>query len=214
MYRATPLEGIGYAPSQLLMGRRLNTKLPTSKMLLQPKLPNHSLVQERLSKNQEVQKQYYDRGTKERTELTVGEGVRLHRNGSWEPGCIKNKSARPRSYRVQTASGSILERNREMLMRSNEVNTQSLGRFRDYLDTELPEIREIDSRSQIRSPVRVNINPENIRSPGLDVCTRTPESPARAVPDLHTDLNSSTAQVVTRAGRPVVKPSKYQDFEM
>ncbi len=33
-YRSTPLEGIGFSPSQLLMSRRLKTTLPVKKSLL------------------------------------------------------------------------------------------------------------------------------------------------------------------------------------
>uniref|UniRef100_A0A9J8AEU2 Uncharacterized protein n=1 Tax=Cyprinus carpio carpio TaxID=630221 RepID=A0A9J8AEU2_CYPCA len=50
-YRNTPLDGIGMSPAQLLMGRRLKTKLPTSTTLLTPKGSKHKQIQEKLTHN-------------------------------------------------------------------------------------------------------------------------------------------------------------------
>ena len=118
VYRTMPLEGIGYAPSQLLMGRRLNTKLPMSKTSLKPHLPDHKLVQQRLNYNQIKQKEYYDRGTNILKQLGQGEGVRVWKEGQWRPGIIQRRAAQPRSYIVQTEKGSMLRRRNKRITRS------------------------------------------------------------------------------------------------
>ncbi|XDV38013.1 hypothetical protein PO909_007505 [Leuciscus waleckii] len=66
-YRNTPLNGIGLSPAQLLMGRRLKSKIPVSKKLLMPKVFRQ--VRNRLSHRQVKQKQYFDRGTRKLPEL-------------------------------------------------------------------------------------------------------------------------------------------------
>ena len=45
-YRSTPLEN-GYSPSELLMGRKLRTTLPTTPKQLKPSLPKESVVREK-----------------------------------------------------------------------------------------------------------------------------------------------------------------------
>lgn len=58
-YRNTPLESVGLSPAQLLMGRRLKGKLPTSTSLLTP-----VQVCRQLREKQEKQKLYFDMQTR------------------------------------------------------------------------------------------------------------------------------------------------------
>lgn len=46
LYRATPLQN-GFAPSELLMGRKLNTKLPSLRSKSHSQIPNNPSLQER-----------------------------------------------------------------------------------------------------------------------------------------------------------------------
>ena len=46
MYRETPLQN-GYSPSELLMGRKLKTKLPINPSSLLPETPNMKNIQEK-----------------------------------------------------------------------------------------------------------------------------------------------------------------------
>nr|XP_034322535.1 uncharacterized protein K02A2.6-like [Crassostrea gigas] len=58
-YRASPIDGIGLSPSQLLMNRQLRTKLPITADLLNSKAVESCKPQ--LIARQEKQKYYYDR---------------------------------------------------------------------------------------------------------------------------------------------------------
>lgn len=40
-YRSTPVPGIGYSPAEMLMSRRLRTRLPVRENQLGPNIPNN-----------------------------------------------------------------------------------------------------------------------------------------------------------------------------
>ena len=72
------------SPAELLMNRKLRTKLPITKHLLKPKAQPVSEVQQRLRACQLCQKLAYDQGTKQLSSLQPKESLRI-RNGiqSW-----------------------------------------------------------------------------------------------------------------------------------
>ncbi|GBL75014.1 hypothetical protein AVEN_243810-1 [Araneus ventricosus] len=59
-YRATPLEN-GFSPSELLMGRRINTTLPVAKTQLQPYSVNKKVLEAKEERRIEGQKTNYDK---------------------------------------------------------------------------------------------------------------------------------------------------------
>ncbi|KAL7881429.1 hypothetical protein AOLI_G00082770 [Acnodon oligacanthus] len=92
-YRNMPLEGIGYSPAQLLMGRRLKSKLPTSNVLLTPE--SKIQIQDKQERRQLKQKSYYDRQTKSLPNIYTGDKCtacsQLHKMSPlspliWSPG--------------------------------------------------------------------------------------------------------------------------------
>lgn len=58
--RSTPFEDIGKSPAQLLMGRRVRTKLPMPSQMLEPKTVTTG-VQQMLKARQAKQKDYFDK---------------------------------------------------------------------------------------------------------------------------------------------------------
>ena len=56
-YRNTPISGLQYTPSQMLLSRLLRSKLPTKQTLLQPKVVD---AHKNLKHRQRRQKSYYD----------------------------------------------------------------------------------------------------------------------------------------------------------
>ncbi|GBO05873.1 hypothetical protein AVEN_44982-1 [Araneus ventricosus] len=58
-YRSTPLEN-GFSPSELLMGRRINTTLPVAKTQLQPYSENKKVLEAKEERRIEGQKRNYD----------------------------------------------------------------------------------------------------------------------------------------------------------
>ncbi|XP_050528243.1 uncharacterized protein K02A2.6-like [Daktulosphaira vitifoliae] len=71
-YRNSPVSGCKYSPSQFLMSRLLNTKLPVKEVLLKPKVIN-AKYELKIKKIKE--KEYYDERTKIRKKFKVGEKV-------------------------------------------------------------------------------------------------------------------------------------------
>ena len=72
-YRTSPVAGMKYSPSQLLMSWRLKGTLPVKEELLQPEVVVGAKHQ--LGDRQQKQERYYNRGTKDLTELHPGSGV-------------------------------------------------------------------------------------------------------------------------------------------
>lgn len=117
--RSTPMEDIGASPAQLLMGRRLRTRLPMTSELLKPSMVTNP-VQQVLENRQKKQKEYFDQRSKPLQKLQVGNKVRIWQDGTWNPAEVTGLSEQPRSYVVQTPDGKVYRRNRKFLMKSKE----------------------------------------------------------------------------------------------
>ncbi|KAK9744219.1 hypothetical protein QE152_g7955 [Popillia japonica] len=65
------------------------------------------------------QKEYYNKGAKERKEFESGDLVALRENKIWIPGKIIEKHNAPRSYIVKDQSGRVLRRNSSHLKKTN-----------------------------------------------------------------------------------------------
>ena len=74
-WRNTPSEQLSASPAQLMFGRRTRTLLPSTPQLLAS--PGAAAAQEALFAAKRRQAEYYDVGTKERQQLSVGETVRV-----------------------------------------------------------------------------------------------------------------------------------------
>ena len=97
-YRNTPITGMKYSPSQLLMGRQLRDTIPIHNSKLKPKVPSY--VQKHLKTRQYKQKQFFDRHAKARPNHYVGDRSTCKQSRNWEPAFITGKAATPRSYYV------------------------------------------------------------------------------------------------------------------
>lgn len=118
-YRNSPLDGVKLSPAQLLLGRRLRTRLPTSAQLLKPQLFDnvHHTIKERQLK----QKQYFDRGAKRLPLLMEGEKVRVRVRDNWQPAVVVREHNNPRSLIIQTEDGNNYRRNRRHLLKTREL---------------------------------------------------------------------------------------------
>lgn len=117
-YCNTPIEGVGISPAQLLMGRRLKSKLPVSTTLLTPE--GQTPVQDKQLYKQMKQKIYYDRQTRLLPDLQTGENVRIQRGETWQPAVVVNRHQQPRSFIVRTPDGRVYRRNRKHLWKTGE----------------------------------------------------------------------------------------------
>ena len=124
-YRNTPVTGMSYSPSQLLMSRVTRTKIPTTEDLLKPRAPED--VHTQLKRCQERQTKYYNRSTKSLRPLLPNEGIRIRQGKLWKPAKVLGTAQTPRSYIVQTPDGQQYRRNRRHLFKSNEVPPELTG---------------------------------------------------------------------------------------
>lgn len=129
-FRNTPVSGESYSPAQLLMARRLNTRLPVSEQLLAPKLPSLVAIQKcRLEKN-EKSKKHYDVGTRPLKPLHPNEQVRMRESNAgrqtrWMPVRVEGQAAQPRSYWLRAPDGSRYRRNRQHILSQPQYDQMS-----------------------------------------------------------------------------------------
>lgn len=129
-WRNTPTEGLDNSPAQRLFSRRTRTLLPTTNSLLKPQVPENII--EKIKQRQAKQAFYFNAGTKELSNLNVGDNVRvkpLHNakpNTPWVKATVQGK-VDIRSYQVRTEDGRVYRRNRRHLFDSKapSVTTQN-----------------------------------------------------------------------------------------
>ena len=114
-YRNTPVSGMKYSPAQMLMSRRLRTKIPVATSLLTPNIVDPSAE---LIKAQSGQKRYYDRCANPLKPLQKGDVVCYRKNKKWNKSCVVDVRPEPRSYTICGEKG-FLRRNRRHLYKAN-----------------------------------------------------------------------------------------------
>lgn len=116
-YRTTP-KGSLESPSELLMSRKLRTKLPILKKNLKPKLINYRRHRRLKKEKQEKLKTYYNKRTKNLKPLKKGEKVFYKKSPSseWEPGTVAEKCDTPRSFIINDNQGHLYRRTREHIL--------------------------------------------------------------------------------------------------
>ena len=122
-YRNTPVTGMTYSPSQLLMSRIARTKIPISQELLLPAVASEAKQQ--LAQQQKRQKQNYDKSTKPLPPLEIGENVHLRQGNIWIPAAVSGLASAPRSYIITTTDGQQYRRNRRDILKTNIPSTVS-----------------------------------------------------------------------------------------
>ena len=127
-YRNSPLQN-GYSPAQLLMGRRLNTKIPIVPSLLNPKPPNPNEVQKSEENYKNQMKKNFDRRhrTHDLSKLNSDDLVWI--TDKEQSGIVSQQANHDRSYIVETESGSQLRRNRVQLkeLKQSDKNESEHG---------------------------------------------------------------------------------------
>ena len=178
LYRATPLQN-GFAPSELLMGRTLKTKLPPLKKT-QTSNSHLPLLFQKEQRYRDNQQDNFNRrhAVQQAPELKPGDSVYikdLHRSGS-----IISRHPNPRSYIVDTEQGTI-RRNRAHLVATPSSPVQSAP------VTNVPETPPAAPRSALPAESETNTSVQPEMRP-------TPHPPAQ--------------HQVTRSGRTVIPPKR------
>ena len=115
-YRSTPLQN-GYSPSELLMGHRRQTQLPTLPIHLYPnvQIKDRQLVEEKESLYRLNQQCNFNRRHRAKELPTLELGGRVWIRDQDRYGLVTGKTEKPRSYLVTTERGT-LRRNRSALV--------------------------------------------------------------------------------------------------
>ncbi len=195
-YRSTPLDN-GLSPSQMLMGRRLQSNLPVKETLLQSESTPTNVSYRMLSK--ETQKKYFDDRTQRKTLplLEPGNVVRVHRDNpsDWRiKGEVIEKVA-PRSYLVKTDAGGLLRRNRRDLLLTKKTD-KTVSVTPDIIT----EVSSPPVPSTAASGVDNNVNNSSSTSSG---------SSNKSSGSSSTSSGSRAAvPLATRSGREVRRPNR------
>ena len=114
-YRVTPLDN-GYSPAELLMGRRLKSKIPCLSQHLMPILPDYDHIANKEQTRQEANRRTHDQRhrAQDLPELNPGDNVYLPDQDTL--GVIETQVA-PRSYTVSTENQSY-RRNRSAIIKT------------------------------------------------------------------------------------------------
>ena len=127
-YRSTPLQN-GLSPSELLMGRRLRTKVPAIPSVLKPNVQDTDRQTVKLWEDQYRSKQQINHDKRHRAHdlppLTVGKQVWVRDQN--REGQIIGAAKQPRSYLVKTDM-STLRRNRSALIATSSKPAISSNR--------------------------------------------------------------------------------------
>ncbi|KAI8506223.1 hypothetical protein Bbelb_156500 [Branchiostoma belcheri] len=125
-YRNTPVDNTLPSPAQLLMSRRLRTRLPTTNEQLTPKSVNHENVRRQLEQKQQRQKTQYDKSSRPLPPISPGEEIRLQQqNKKWTPATVIQQTEQPRSWLVETPDGVQYRRNRKHLQKIKESSVDT-----------------------------------------------------------------------------------------
>lgn len=120
LYQNSVISGMDESPAELLMSRKLRTRLLTSKSLLQPQPRSTSQIRHNLLTRQQRQKAFYYRGTRPLSKLHEGEPERMKRGREWTPVVAVKQHQAPRLYLMATPDGTRMRRNRFNLQPTEE----------------------------------------------------------------------------------------------
>ena len=119
-YRATPLSN-GHSPAELLMSRRIRTKVPIPSTSLKPRLPSEQL-QDRESEYRQKMKSTFDHRHAAKTLPYLEEGQEVYIPDRKQFGNVQDKQT-DRSYVVKTPTGTY---------RRNRIQLNSMPAARDH----------------------------------------------------------------------------------
>lgn len=159
--RATPLKANMPSPAELLNGRKYKTTLPSK---IHPPC-NQEEIRTYLTSQQEVQTQHYNQHVKPLPELFEGQHVHIQSptKKTWTPARIVSAANTPRSYNVETETGSQLRRNRVHL-RPRRINTDTMPCNTDHTSPEKAQFQPTTKPSPIKAS-RATRSRSNIQMP-------------------------------------------------
>ena len=211
--RTTPVSQHLPSPGELLTGRKLRGNVPV-RQATQHRDSDH--IREQLQKRQETQKVYHDRTANDLSPLMPGQSVTVqdHRTNRWMPVTIASKCDEPRSYIVESPSGSTLRRNRMHIRESPDTPTV---KKRVTFAVPVKHVVDVPERGQLSNINNSDPNTTSDRTRPTEM-SYTPE---QTEPGQTTTTNKQSTTVnirseqcgnayKTRSGRVVKAPDKYK----
>lgn len=187
-FRNTPISNEEFSPAQLLMGRRLNTKLPSTTKALKPILVKTEVTKKKREINLQRSKHVYNHGTRPLPLLTPGDEVRMRDRGKWIKARVKSLARGDRSYWLATESGGIYRRNRVQILKTKNTN------------------RVLNTRHYVYDDATSN---EGQAHPPLTLLAEPMTSPACVRDDVSGNGQGSSSLYITRSGRQVRPPTRF-----
>ncbi|XP_063366408.1 uncharacterized protein K02A2.6-like [Cydia amplana] len=148
-YRTTP-RGNLKSPSELLMSRKLRTRLPTHVDSLKPKVitfADHSKNKSEIISKREA---YYNRNAIPSQEFQENDSVFFKKNPndlSWTKGIIVSKTNFPRSYLVKSSEGTVYRRNTQHIKLFKSCLSKSVSRSSDNVVSKSNNVSQSNSHS-------------------------------------------------------------------
>lgn len=184
-YRSTPCATTGVSPTELLMGRKIRTTLPTLEKNLQPKWPNRKTIVQKDAVEKAKQAFYFNRrhGARPLPPLHPGDTViaKLDQEKAWvTPAVVSKECVTPRSYLLQTPQGAMFRRNRRHLRNHLEDLPQPTADPRSTAESALVEplpstnSTSLETASSVPAQVPANsytpVSPMTVRTRSGRVC--------------------------------------------
>lgn len=116
--RSTPIDSQFPSPAELVYQCKLQANLPVR---VDNRIPDKDKIAQRLTERQQSMKHYYEWNAHDLSPLTPRQPVRIQDQVTkkWLPGIVSCARPEPRSYEVNTQSGSIFCRKRRHLHPAN-----------------------------------------------------------------------------------------------
>ncbi|XP_055923337.1 uncharacterized protein K02A2.6-like [Eupeodes corollae] len=127
------------SPSELLMSRKLRTKIPAMSENYLPKSIDYQEVEKELKNNNEKSKALYDKTSKSLKPLNKGQKVHYKKTPTsyWTPGIVINKCQEPKSYVIEDNQGNTYRRNRQHIMETKS----------EIVSNPTPAVNEVEETS-------------------------------------------------------------------
>lgn len=194
-YRSAPRDGIA-SPAQLMMGRRINTRLPAHSSKLQPDRDN-CVDYRNIIRNSNNNKTWYDSRARPLPELTAGDEVVTADKGPRRSARVVARAEQPRSYLVADDRGRIFRRNRRHLIKLPDTPSPTTSMDRSMRSDD-------NSGRQIDSHLSNDDKPE---SDHYSSCTDSDEPRGTTTDHVGTTNNK---KVSTRLERTAAREAKYK----
>jgi transposase InsO family protein len=215
-YRVTPVNATGFSPSELMVSRKIRTILPVLPEVLMPRLPDLAKVRRNDEKAKSNMQRNYNNHHAAQTlpPVRVGDNVRIKTDKEkyWtQSGTVKAADYNARSYIVATPRGDF-RRNRRHIQHTGYDEPTSTGISESLfvnLDTSSPSAPDSTTRKQQSSSPSA---PDSTMRKPQSSSPSAPQSPRRPPKPPDADRVQPTTPKMTRAGRTVVKPKRYDDF--